>query len=403
MNCIIGLHFLFRVVYNHYCKLPHGDKCDWSFEEFLKRFASEIGESSVSFQNYKEILATGLKQPSLFLQRQPSEVRINSYNPLMLYLWRANLDVQYIINVYDVARYITSYMSKVNKGLSELLKNASTEIRDKSYDSELDVLKTLANKFIRGTEITAQEASLQVLNLPSHFSTTKKVFIPTSEPENRAMILKPYNYILNLPNDSNDVIYSNHFERYPLRPDGLADVCLADWYSSFEYVASTSRKKSESSEVYQLKNGQQIKRLRKMRVIRFVNYNELRDPENFCREQLLLHYPFVDETDLLSSCQSYQEAYQKHFSAINEKAKIYEFWRREVDGALLDLENLNEQNNLAEIAKERFGVNNAPFDDEDALLPIVQVLSCTRTLSRNIKCLLIIIDGAFRPVGLGPL
>ena len=66
------------------------------------------------------------------------------------------MDVQFIVNVYDVTRYLTNYMSKVDKSMSELLKQANKEIKEKSYDSQLDVLKTMGNAFIRGTEVSAQ-------------------------------------------------------------------------------------------------------------------------------------------------------------------------------------------------------------------------------------------------------
>ena len=185
---------------------------------------------------YLNIVASSLKQPQIFLKRLPSEIRINAYSPMVLFLWRANMDVQFIINIYDVARYVTSYMSKVNKGLSDFLKHASRESKEGNYDSQLDHLKNFASKFIRGTEISAQEAALQVANLPSHYSTTKKVFVPTSEPDNRVQLLKPIEEIQNLPDNSHDIAYSNHLQRYSIRPECLKTVCLADWYAQFWYI-----------------------------------------------------------------------------------------------------------------------------------------------------------------------
>ena len=52
----------------------------------------------------------------------------------------AIMNVQFIVNRYDVTGYLTNYMSKVNKSMSELLEQASKEIKEKSYDSQLDVL-----------------------------------------------------------------------------------------------------------------------------------------------------------------------------------------------------------------------------------------------------------------------
>ena len=118
------------------------------------------------------------------------------------------MDVQNKINIYDVARYVTSYMSKLNNGMGDLLKSASKEMKEGTYDSQLGSLKSFASSFIRGTEISAQEAALRVTNLPSHYSTTQKVFIPTSAFENRTTILKPFEEIQKLDDMSKDVTFA---------------------------------------------------------------------------------------------------------------------------------------------------------------------------------------------------
>ena len=36
----------------------------------------------------------------LKLKRKPNELRINNYNPLCLKAWRANMDIQFVFDVY---------------------------------------------------------------------------------------------------------------------------------------------------------------------------------------------------------------------------------------------------------------------------------------------------------------
>ena len=165
----------------------------------------------------------------------------------------------------------------------------------------------MGNAFIRGTEVSAQQAALQVLNLPSHYSTSHKIFVPTIERDKRTFLMKPLSDIQRLPDNSTDIICSNHLQRYSLRPPVLKDICLAEWYSSFQYCSDHNK----SKKVYKLNNGQFVKRLKTVRVIRFVEFSELRDPENFYREQLMLYYPFFEEEELLLGESHYEHAYHK--------------------------------------------------------------------------------------------
>ena len=48
--------------------------------------------------------------------RLPEEIRINNYNPLLLMLWKANIDLQYIgESSLDIARYVTGYVTKAER------------------------------------------------------------------------------------------------------------------------------------------------------------------------------------------------------------------------------------------------------------------------------------------------
>ena len=50
------------------------------------------------------------------LPRSPEEIRINNYNPLLLMLWKANMDVQFIgESTLAIAQYVTGYVTKAEK------------------------------------------------------------------------------------------------------------------------------------------------------------------------------------------------------------------------------------------------------------------------------------------------
>ena len=103
-----------------------GQNITLNFDDFLQ----ELG---VSEQNYLSALRSSLNCPTIFLKRQPNELRINNYNPFCLKAWRANMDIQFILDVYACAMYIVSYISKAQKGMSELLRKACKEARQCKY------------------------------------------------------------------------------------------------------------------------------------------------------------------------------------------------------------------------------------------------------------------------------
>ena len=47
---------------------------------------------------------------------------INACNQDILSLWRANVDLQYVINKIATVKYVCSYMTKGEKGMGETLK-----------------------------------------------------------------------------------------------------------------------------------------------------------------------------------------------------------------------------------------------------------------------------------------
>ena len=90
---------------------------DITFDELLQ-------ELDVSERQYIPAIRSSLNSPTIFLKRSPNKLRINNYNPTCLRAWRANMDIQCILDVYACAMYIVSYIPKAQKGMGELLRKA---------------------------------------------------------------------------------------------------------------------------------------------------------------------------------------------------------------------------------------------------------------------------------------
>ena len=121
-----------------------------SFDELLIKLG-------VSEKDYIPAIRSSLKCPTIFLKRQPNELCINNYNTACLQAWRANMDIQFVLDVYACAMYIVSYISKAQKGMSELLRNACAEAR-KCNSTITQQVRDIGNRFLNSVEISAQEA-----------------------------------------------------------------------------------------------------------------------------------------------------------------------------------------------------------------------------------------------------
>ena len=75
-----------------------------TFEEFLENIAK------MDFS----CIRSSLKAPKVFLKQKPKEMRINlfMFNEKILLAWKANLDIQIVLEPYGCASYIVGYISK---------------------------------------------------------------------------------------------------------------------------------------------------------------------------------------------------------------------------------------------------------------------------------------------------
>ncbi|KAJ8048034.1 hypothetical protein HOLleu_00193 [Holothuria leucospilota] len=154
------------------------------------------------------------------------------------------MDIQYILDPYACAMYIVSYISKGQRGMSNLMQHATKEAKDGNLDIKQRV-RHIGNKFLNHVEISAQEAVYLVLQMPLRKASRQFVFINTSPPEERTILLKPLHYIQQLPDGSTDIECMGLIKKYAARPKVLESYCLADFAAWFD--VTTNNKKSESA------------------------------------------------------------------------------------------------------------------------------------------------------------
>ena len=326
---------------------------------------------NISYEHYILALRSSIKKRKIFLQRSLSEIYTNNYMKNLIHVWKANHDIQYVLDPYSCVVYICDYLIKSNKGMSKLLETAAEEARKGNMDIKQSV-RHIGNKFLNCSEMSEQECIYDLLELPITQSSVKVEFISTCEKNDRVFLAKKDHLLRNLEPESQDIHQESNIDKYKNRPKQLEHLCLADYVSLLDISYIYSYKESddnesvneESSDDEKKENNiitnelttilktlpiklskNKILKLRKQRkVIRFVNYKYKIDSINYCREKLLLYIPWRnEEKDLFHDTNNYIEAYNKLQKEIEEKMKIYEPAAQIIDNAILDYEQNPEQ------------------------------------------------------------
>ena len=331
------------------------DNVDMTFEEFLENCAK------MDFDDYTKCIRSSLKAPKVFLERKTKDMRINLFNEGILCAWKANLDIQIVLEPYGCASYIVGYISKSQRGMSAQLDAAAKEARKGNLDLKKQV-RHIGNVFSNCVEVSAQEAVYLDLQIPLTKCTRDIVFVNTSVPEERIFLLKPKAALDELPAESTDVESDNVIQRYSKRPKQLSKYCLADYVSKVDIIYPKGNKvpekvndkndddqgdssssnesedsldddNSQSSDLlYKTKNGIKYKKRKVPRIIRYVKYNKKKDPENYFREQLMLFVPWRNEQkDLLGSFDTYEAHYNSVQTSLIPKRNEYEHHIEELE------------------------------------------------------------------------
>ena len=206
---------------------------DMNFEEFL----TELGMSEVE---YILALRTPITDTKAFHKREPNAVRVNGYNPHILKAWEANYDLQFNTSPSGCGMYVVGYISKSQRGMSDLLRHACKDAR-KDGGTLKSQVRAIGNKFYRHVEISEQETVYLVLQMPLRKWSRGSIFINTSPPEERPFLLKTSAELEALDDDSEDIQCQNMLSRYAKRTRSQKDLCLGNFCSIYDIKRYTRK------------------------------------------------------------------------------------------------------------------------------------------------------------------
>lgn len=340
-----------------------GGSC--SFDEFLHMLG-------MNYDVYILAIRSSISSPKVFVKRNPDEIRINNYNSVLMKCWEANLDVQFVLDPYACASYIVSYISKGQRGMSNLLYQACQEAKFKDCDIRQQV-RRVGNQFLTHVEIGAQEAAYILLQMPLRRSSRSVVFVDTNTTEERVVLIKPMTTLQDMAKNSTNIESDNCLKRYIRRPMILNNYCFADFVSWFDIIKSENPNKkknvlnsdtelpeleyednaddvpdvlneervdsvectigndngpcnqdSEKTDVFHFHDGTIIRKRKVQKVLRYCKFNKEHDRENYFRELLMLFTSWRNESvDFLGTFNTYEERYNYIKDHVDAKQKQY--------------------------------------------------------------------------------
>ena len=354
--------------------------------------------------DYINCIRTSIIRPKIYLKRAPTETRVNPYMKDLLSAWKANHDVQYVLDPYQCVTYICDYMTKSHKEMSRILQEACDQAKAQNMTLK-ESIRHMGNKFINASETSAQEAGFDVMQLLITNSTRKKEHISTCEPQHRVALTKSVQELEQLKPTSKDVAHKSNIERYAMRPKQLEHWCLADYVAKLDLEYPHREDKptnqtmapdvnnideehleahdAESGYIaegmfpIELKNGLKLKCRLQPKIIRFVNYRQRTNPEDYARERLLLYTPWRKESEILSKYSSYHEALQDKMSVILAKLLEYEPLSSVLEDVEREMENHDNTLTDHTVAPS---TQHADECDDDHAAPLQDCLADQHTL-----------------------
>lgn len=199
----------------------YGTKSELSFEEFLAYMGLDEHEYIIAIRS-------GINRPTVFLKREIKDAFFNAYQTGLATSWKANMDIQFILDPYACCKYCAAYVSKSCRGMSKLLKEVVEEVKSGNMTIK-EKLKKYGHVFINKSEVSAQEAAYGNLGMALSRCSRDSVYINTSRPSDRVVLTKSAAELKQLPADSTDVNLEGLLDHYAQRPPQLDNCTLAEF------------------------------------------------------------------------------------------------------------------------------------------------------------------------------
>lgn len=291
-------------------------------------FKEILCKCNISEEEYVNILKISETGSKVILKRDPYDVRLNNYNNMITTLFRANMDLQYVVDSYSAITYVMSYVLKCENGMSDLMKQIAREYHTDGVKKQMtEIVRTFNDK----REVGLPEAVCRLNGTDLFRKSLSVIYVSPNLEAKRDSMLIPVDKMKEKDDGDTDIYQTGIHDRYVMRPDKLEDMCLADFAVSFDVVYTAV--KAPKSEIITLKNGLGMMRKRQKKSV-MRSYKPKAGTEDFFQALLLLFLPYREEKELLGSHESYYDHYVEVQETVKTNADKHHFLYKEFEDAI---------------------------------------------------------------------
>ena len=306
-------------------------------ERQFTTFNDVLEAAGISQDEFEENLSTCTNRQTIYYKRRIEEQWINNYNPHLIRAWNGNMDIQYVMDPYSCVMYIVSYISKSEREMGDLLKNAQREA-SKGNDEAIAQLRKLGSLYLHHREISVMGSIYFICGLPLQMSTRKVIFVQTDKDSQK--ISKPLHVLQNNADECEDPWQTTHIDKYIARPNNTEfnNMCMAKFFSHYHYMPNDSGKDKdtadddadidddddmdESATCHTLQNNRgKVKKRQKDKpaIIRYYRISIKKDRERYFMNMLRLYLPHRTENLKPDSFNTFESYYQTGYKILNEE------------------------------------------------------------------------------------
>ena len=196
-----------------------------------------LQQAGISQDEFEKYLSKVSQKQTVYLKRRVQDQWINNYNPDLIRCWNGNMDIQYVLDAYACAMYIVSYITKSEREMGDLLKNAQKEASEGNVDATQQ-LRKLGSVYLQNREISVMGAIYQICSMPLKESTRKVIFLQTDL--NGQKLSLPLKQIQANAGKSEQVWMLTQIDKYINRPKSAKynNMCMAKFFSDHYQVSS---------------------------------------------------------------------------------------------------------------------------------------------------------------------
>ena len=221
-----------------------------------KRIRKVCKIADVDYEKYIDAISVSFQGYKVVLERDIDEIYVNNYNEEMIRAWNGNMDIQPVIQFFQIITYITDYITKQDTGIMEILKEV---IKDSDTTTIKDKMKVVANCFLSHRQMGNAEATYKLIpELKLKMSNVTCKFVMTGPKEERSVRWckasedQMKTGIVAVKLDNHDGFWyqqSDLWSKYLRRPEEVRTICFAQFAKMYQGKAREEEDENDDEDV----------------------------------------------------------------------------------------------------------------------------------------------------------